>query len=70
MLWAISFVERQTHLLWTIKVPNRIKKIYGPWFSTLRAFVKNVSVDHGQEFAGCQELQNKYHLSVYFINDY
>lgn len=57
----VTLVERQSRLLWAIKVPNRTKDAMGFAFQRFMnqfgSTVKSITVNHEKAFSGCQKLQ-------------
>jgi len=69
-----TFVERQSRFIWAIKINDRSKSSMSYAFSifmnTFERTVKSITVDHGKEFSGYQQLKADYDLSVYFCHPY
>lgn len=69
-----TFVERQSRFTWAIKISDRSKSSMAYAFSifmkTFETTVKSITVDHGKEFSGYQQLKENYDLSVYFCHPY
>ncbi|QIL50488.1 IS30 family transposase [Weissella coleopterorum] len=69
-----TFVERRSRFIWAIKISDRTKKSMNKVFSTFMnqfsSSVKFITVDHGKEFSGYQELNKNYNLPVYFCHPY
>lgn len=69
-----TFVERKSRFFWAIKIPNRTKTslniAFDKFMSTFSSAVKSITVDHGKEFSGYEELQSRYTLDVYFCHAY
>ena len=70
----VTFIERQTRLLWAIPAPNRTKEamteVFKHFTKRFGSTVKSITVDHGKEFSGYRELQKRHDISVYFCHAY
>ena len=70
----VTFVERKTRLVWAIKAPNRtsvaLNEAFNQFMVRFRTTVKSITVDHGKEFSGYQELEDIHHIKVYFCHPY
>lgn len=69
-----TFVERRSRFIWAIKIPDRssnsMNRVFSTFMNQFSSTVKSVTVDHGKEFSGYQELNIKYNLPVYFCHPY
>ncbi|WP_428835635.1 IS30 family transposase [Secundilactobacillus kimchicus] len=70
----VTLVERQSRMLWAIKVPNRtkgaMKLAFKRFMNQFGSTVKSITVDHGKEFSGYRHLQQQYGIQVYFCHAY
>jgi len=69
-----TFLERKSRLVWAIKVPDRTKESMNfalrKFMKVFDGTVKSMTVDHGKEFSGYEEIQDHYHFPVYFCHAY
>lgn len=69
-----TFTERKTRFTWIKKIDNRPSKSMNEAISDfIKLFgpsVKSLTSDHGKEFAGYKEIQDKYSVDFYFCHPY
>ncbi|AKP66795.1 IS30 family transposase [Companilactobacillus ginsenosidimutans] len=69
-----TFVERKTRFVWAIKINDRTKESMNSAIKKMKSIfgenIKSITVDHGKEFSGFNDLADYYNLPVYFCHPY